>query len=161
MLMSATLVAAGHLGKDYLENLHSTNNQPQRTIKQVFDVTKKLITGQTEIQEVSKIGWSIHHWQRTTLLLTKQSSYRQQKCMYSPILTHGKIRLSGLQVLLSIESWIDSTESRWSSIEQFSQDSLHCRFSPNIHNMMTEMQCEPEQFPGRIIFMSMLNDVVW
>ena len=26
---------------------------------------------------------------------------------------------------------------------------------------MNEMQCEPEQFTGRIIFMSMYNDVVW
>ena len=26
---------------------------------------------------------------------------------------------------------------------------------------MTELQCEPEQFPGRIIFMSMYNDIVW
>ena len=26
--------------------------------------------------------------------------------------------------------------------------------------MMTEMKCEPEQFQGRIIFMSMYNDIV-
>ena len=30
-----------------------------------------------------------------------------------------------------------------------------------IQNMMTEIKCEPEQFHGRIIFMSMFNDVVW
>ena len=30
-----------------------------------------------------------------------------------------------------------------------------------IQNMMTEVQCELEQFPGRIIFMSMYNDIVW
>ena len=30
-----------------------------------------------------------------------------------------------------------------------------------IQNMMTETQCEPEHFPGRIIFMSMYNDIVW
>ena len=28
-------------------------------------------------------------------------------------------------------------------------------------NMVTEIQCEPEQVPGRIIFMSMDNDIVW
>ena len=27
--------------------------------------------------------------------------------------------------------------------------------------IMTELQCEPEQFKGRIIFMSMYNDIVW
>ena len=30
-----------------------------------------------------------------------------------------------------------------------------------IQNMMTEIKCDPEQFPRRIIFMSMYNDVVW
>ena len=30
-----------------------------------------------------------------------------------------------------------------------------------IQKMMTEMKCEPEQFQGRIIFMSMFYDIVW
>ena len=30
-----------------------------------------------------------------------------------------------------------------------------------IKKMMTEMKCEPEQFQGRIIFMSMYYDIVW
>ena len=30
-----------------------------------------------------------------------------------------------------------------------------------IQNMMTEIKCEPEQFTGRIIFMSVYNDIVW
>ena len=30
-----------------------------------------------------------------------------------------------------------------------------------IHQMMIEIQCEPEQFIKRIIFMSMYNDIGW
>ena len=30
-----------------------------------------------------------------------------------------------------------------------------------IQKMMTESKCEPENFTGRIIFMSMFNDIVW
>ena len=30
-----------------------------------------------------------------------------------------------------------------------------------IQKMMTEIQCEPGQFQGRIIFMSMFNDIIW
>ena len=41
-----------------------------------------------------------------------------------------------------------------------SQDSLHCILA-EIQNMMTEIQCELDQFHGRIIFMSMYNDIVW
>ena len=43
--MSATLDAAVHLGK------------AQRTVKQLFDVSQKLITDHREIQGVAKIGW--------------------------------------------------------------------------------------------------------
>ena len=30
-----------------------------------------------------------------------------------------------------------------------------------IQQMMGELQCEPENFTGKIIFMSMYNDIVW
>ena len=30
-----------------------------------------------------------------------------------------------------------------------------------IQKMMTKSKCEPEQFKGRIIFMSMYNDIDW
>ena len=30
-----------------------------------------------------------------------------------------------------------------------------------IQKMMNEMQCEPEQFTGRIIFTLMYNDILW
>ena len=30
-----------------------------------------------------------------------------------------------------------------------------------IQKMLTESKCEPEQFKGRVIFMSMYNDIVW
>ena len=30
-----------------------------------------------------------------------------------------------------------------------------------IQKMMAELKCEPEQFQGRIIFMSMFNDIIW
>ena len=39
--MIVTQQAAVHLGNDYLGNLHSTKDQPQRTVKQVVDVTDK------------------------------------------------------------------------------------------------------------------------
>ena len=35
------------------------------------------------------------------------------------------------------------------------------RILNGIQQMMGESQCEPENFTGRIIFMSMLNDIVW
>ena len=43
--MLVTQQAAVHLGNDYLDTLHS-----RRTMKQLFDVTRKLVSEQTEIQ---------------------------------------------------------------------------------------------------------------
>ena len=36
IFMSVTLQAAVHLGNDYVEDLHSTKNQPERTLEQLF-----------------------------------------------------------------------------------------------------------------------------
>ena len=47
-------------------------------------------------------------------------------------------------------------EFEWKKFPEFT--SLH--ILAEIQNMMTEIQCEPERFPGRIIFMSMYNDIV-
>ena len=78
----------------------------------------------------------------------------------------GRRRSIGLRFHFNNENWIESMESRWSSSGTFSQDSLHWEFSlrlqilVEIQNMMTEIQCEPEQFQGRIVFMSIYNDIV-
>ena len=63
-----TQQAAVHLGNDCLENLHSTKNQPQRTMKQLFDVTKKLVKDQQEIQGIFVINKQQSSWKMTTLL---------------------------------------------------------------------------------------------
>ena len=47
--MSVTPQAAVHLGEDYSENLRSTKNQPLKSVRQLFQVTERLITDQTEL----------------------------------------------------------------------------------------------------------------
>ena len=66
--VTVTLQAAIHLGNDYLDNFHSTKNQPQRTVQQLFDVTRKLVRDQTEIQGTSMINWQEYSWNRTTMM---------------------------------------------------------------------------------------------
>ena len=69
--MTATLQAAVNLGNDNVENLHSTENQSKRTLKLLFNVTRKLIKDQKEIQGFSVFNWQQQTWQRTTLLTDK------------------------------------------------------------------------------------------
>ena len=71
IFMSVTLQATVHLGKDYSENLRSIRNQSMRSLKQLFQVTGKLITDQMEITSIPVIDWQQQMWQRTTLLTDK------------------------------------------------------------------------------------------
>ena len=64
MFVKVTLQAAVRLGNDYLENLHSSKIQPQRQVKQSFDVTKKLVRDQKEIQGMSLIDWQRSSWKK-------------------------------------------------------------------------------------------------
>ena len=54
--MSVTLQAAVHLGKDHAENLRSTKNQTLKSMKQLFHMTERLITDQTEITGLTTIA---------------------------------------------------------------------------------------------------------
>ena len=53
--MSVTLQAAVHLGKDYREILRSTKNQPKKSLRQLFQVTERLITDQRDY-------WTDNDW---------------------------------------------------------------------------------------------------
>ena len=59
MFMSSTLEASVFIGKDYSENLHYIKNTGSNlTMKQMFDISEKLIVGQSdEIYGVNTINW--------------------------------------------------------------------------------------------------------
>ena len=58
---------------------------------------------------------------------------------------------------------IKSTDNQWNSNGKMTQGSQQTvEILEEFQNMMiSELQCEPEQFKGRIIFMSMYNDIDW
>ena len=57
--MSSTLQASVLMGKNYLENFHSIKNTGNNlTMKQMFDISEKLIVGQSDvIYGVNTINW--------------------------------------------------------------------------------------------------------
>ena len=119
-------------------------NQTQRTIRPVFDVPQKLVTDQTEIQGISKIGWYTHPWQRTTLLTDKaiQLSIAKVYVFSDSLLCLGKMNPHPE----SIDAWkkkirwftgtpqyreLDRIDGEPLEFEwKISQDSLQYRFSP-------------------------------
>ena len=58
MFMSSTLQASVFMGKNYSDNLHSIKNTEDLTMKQMFDISEKLISEQSdEIHGVKTINW--------------------------------------------------------------------------------------------------------
>ena len=116
-------------------------NQPQRTVKQLFDVTRKLVKDQNEIQGISMIDWQENSWNRTTLLTDRAVRLSTAKAYVfsDSALCMGRIsenpvkawkeKIDSFMISSVVESWIESTGSRWSSRGKISQDSQHCRFS--------------------------------
>ena len=50
---------------------------------------------------------------------------------------------------------VEPMEFEWKNFPQFTT----LKILAEIRKMMTDTKCEPEQFQGRIIFMSMYNDI--
>ena len=58
------------MGKNYLENLHSIKNTGKDlTMKQMFDISEKLISGQSdEIYGLNTINWEDASWKHLSLI---------------------------------------------------------------------------------------------
>ena len=70
MFMSSTLEASIFMGKNYSENLPSIQNTGNNlTLKQMFDISEKLIVGQPdEIFGVNTINWGDSSWKQLSLV---------------------------------------------------------------------------------------------
>ena len=63
MFMSSTLQASVFMGKNYSDILHSIKNTEDPTMKQLFDISEKSISEQTdEINRVNTINWEDFSW---------------------------------------------------------------------------------------------------
>ena len=56
------------MGKNYLDNCHSITNTKELTLKQVFDISARLVSEQDEISGVETIGWETHSWKYLSLI---------------------------------------------------------------------------------------------
>ena len=63
MFMSSTLQACVFMVKNYSDNLHSIKNTEDLTMKQMFDISEKLVTEQSDkIYGISTISWEDSSW---------------------------------------------------------------------------------------------------
>ena len=126
-------------------------------------MTEKLIKRQTEVSGLTTIDCKEPTWRSTTLLCNKAIGITNAKTYVfaGPVETWKNNEI----LMVFGRSLSQRSESnRWRAdgvrVENITRIHYigHSRGDSKIY---AELQCEVEHFKGRIIFMSMYNDIVW
>ena len=68
MFMAVTMESAVFMGKNYQTNCQSIVNTTDLTLKQMFNISTKLVSEQDEISGLETIGWENHSWKYLSLI---------------------------------------------------------------------------------------------
>ena len=174
MFLSSTLQASVFMGKNYSDNWHSIKNT-DLTMKQMFDISEKLVSEQSnEIYGVKTMGklfmevfvfdwwWTSHQssahkvyvFSDAVLCLGKMNENPQSNCAWEDRLTWFKSS-SEYRTLDRIDG--EAMEFDWNIFPGFTT----LQVSHKIKELLLRLSVTPEKFTGRIIFMSMFNDISW
>ena len=174
MFMSVTLESAVFMVKNYSDTWHSIKNTKDLTMKQMFDISAKLVSEQDEICEVKTIDWDNSSWKYLSLIGDEQLISLQRAKVYvfsDSVLCLGKIHEnthSNTAWEQRLEWFKNSQEYRnldridgepmkfeWNIFPGFNTLQL----SQEVKELLLRLNETPENFTGRIIFMSMFNDI--
>ena len=162
-------------GKEFLNYYQSVvKNYEDLTLKQMFDVTAQLVNNQDEINGLDKILWGKNSWTRLSLIgdetvinlqRTKVFVFSDSVLCLGKVLQHPesneawKNRVAGVRAERSYRVYdaIDgeSTEFERNIFPGFTTLQL----CDKISDLLSSMGQTPESFTGRILFMSMFNDI--
>ena len=138
--MSVTMESAVFMRKNFQNNQNSIANTAGLTLKQMFDISAKLVAEQDEITNLETIGWEKHSWKHVSLIGDERIINLQRAKVYvfsDSVLCLGKIhqnpesneaykkRKNGSHLLKATETLTESVESRLNS-SGTSQDSIRC-----------------------------------
>ena len=172
MFMAVTMNAATFMGKNYQNNCHSIANTTDLTLKQMFDISVKLVAEQDEISGLETIGWENHSWKYLSLIGDERIINLQRTKVYvfwDSVLCLGKI----LQNPESDEAWEqrlrwikssqnyrnfdriggEPTEFEWNIFPGFNSLQL----SEKVESLLYRLGETPENFTGRFLFMSVTD----
>ena len=172
--MAATLNAATFMGKNFSTIQSVVKNFEDLTLKQMFDVTAQLVNNQDEINGLDKILWGKNSWKRLSLIgdetvinlqSTKVYVFSDSVLCLGRVLQHPesneawKNRVAGIQSGKSYRDYDaingESTELEWNIFPGFTTLQL----CGNVNDLLSHLGQTPESFTGRILFVSMFNDI--
>ena len=174
MFMAATFNAATFMGKNFSTIQSFVKNYEDLTLKQMFDVTAQLVINQEEINCLDKILWGKNSWTRLSLIddeivinlqSTKVYVFSDSVLCLGRVLQHPdsseawKNRIAGIQSGRSYRDYDaingESTEFEWNIFPGFTTLQL----CGKVNDLLSDLGETPETFTGRILFMSMFNDI--
>ena len=176
--MSSTTQASVFIGKEYSEILRSIKNTGNNlTMKQMFDISEKLTVGQSgEICGVTPIKWEDPSWKYLSLIGDEEVislSHAKVYVFSDSVFSLGKMSQNPQSNTLWEDklTWFKSSpqnrnldtidgepmEFEWNIFPGFTTLQL-CN---KVQQFMSKMSEKPEKFKGRIIFMSIFNDISW
>ena len=175
MFMATTLNAVTFMGKSYSTMQNVVQNEENLTLKQMFDITahqrstmmkKFVVWTKSCIRGIlgHNCRWLMIQW--SLVFKTQRSTYFRILCYVSAkffnILNATKLGKTELQEYEPRGNYSDfddvkgeSTEFEWNIFPGFT--SLH--LCDRISNLLSSLGQSPETFTGRILFMSMFNDI--
>ena len=92
--MTVTMESAVFMGKNKQNNCQSIANTTDLTLKQMFDISTKLVSEQDEISGLETIGWEKHSWKYLSLIGDERIINLQRTKVYvfsDSVLCLGKI----------------------------------------------------------------------
>ena len=174
MFMATTLNAATFMGKNFSTIQSVVKNYEHLTLKQMFDVTAQLVNDQEQIHGLDKIQWEKDSWKRLSLIGDETVINLQRTKVYvfsDSVLCLGKVlqhpesneawknRVAGARSEKSCRDYDaingESTEFEWNIFPGFTTLQL----CDKISDLLSNMGQTPETFTGRILLMSMFNDI--
>ena len=60
--MAVTMESAVFMGRNFQNNRNSVANTTDLTLKQMFDISTRLVSEQDEISNLETMGWENHSW---------------------------------------------------------------------------------------------------
>ena len=172
--MAATINAATFMGKNFMDNENSIKNSTDLTLKKMFDISAKLVSEQDEINNLDNIHWGKNSWRQLSLIGGETIINLQRTKVYvfsDSVLCLGKIHQhpesneawkKRIEWITTSQSYRDfdgisgePTEFEWNIFPGFTTLQL----CGKVTDLLSRLREEPETFTGRILFMSMFNDI--
>ena len=172
---ATTLNTATFMGKNFSTNQSVVKNHESLTLKQMFDVTAKLLSNQDEINGLDKIQWEKYSWTRLSLIEDESVFSLQRRKVYvfsDSVLCLGKVlqhpnsnealknRVAGARSEKSYRDYDaingESTEFEWNIFPGF----ITLQLCDKINDLVSDLGQTPETFTGRILCQCSMTSLV-